>query len=303
MPTETCPACSKPLVKDGDFCPSCGIRIASSTIAANHSYIQSQLNLELSKRLRDQKSVVREIADQAEDVVWKRIQRYTILFSLLAFILGATAFFGITTGNDVSKRIEPIIQDAEKRAKEARKTIDETASKVDSVKASLDQLAIDVTVQTKRVAEKNLEVNMTLSTLDAATQRAKDNTDAFLMRSDELNQSLQTYQVRSDALSKRLDATEKALETKVEQISKQIDDVSIRRSYPGLGEKLFVTLDGNRWKGKSAKGPNEKWVSISVDPFALSDFSPGQFEQLMAELKAHSYTPILGTFGVGGPYK
>jgi hypothetical protein len=95
---------------------------------------------------------------------------------------------------------------------------------------------------------------------------------------------------------------EKALETKVEQISKQVDDVSIRRTYPNLGEKLFVTLNGNRWKGKSAKGPNETSVNISVAPYAISDFSPGQFEQLMAELKAHTYTPILGMFGVGGPY-
>src|SRR5271154_4059049 len=105
MPSDdTCPVCSKPLVKDGEFCPFCGTRrSAFSTIAASHSYIQSQLNLALSKRLEDQKNVVREIADQAEDVIWKRLKLFGLL---LTVIFGLTAFFGIRTVNDLSKRIE-----------------------------------------------------------------------------------------------------------------------------------------------------------------------------------------------------
>jgi len=290
MPSETCPVCSKPLVEGADFCPFCGNqRIPSDTSAAIDSYIQSQLNLELSKRLKDQQSVVREIADQAEDVVWTRIKRYTVLVALLpTVILGAIAFFGITTVNDVSKRIEPIIRDAENRAKAAKTTIEETASQVDAVKASLDRLSSDVDAQTKRVAEKNSEMSQKLAALDAAASEAQKKGE--------------TYQAHSEELSARLDAMEKALETKVEQISNQVDDISIRRTYPNLGEKLFVTLDGSRWKGKSAKGSNEKWVSIWVGANAISDFYPSQFEQLMSELKAHNYTPILGMFGVGGPY-
>ena len=115
MQTETCAACLKSLVDGGDFCPFCGTRRDTlSTTAAIDVYIQNRLNLEMLNRLKDQASLVREIGDQAEDVVWKRLKLFGVL---LTVILGFIAFIGIRTLDDVSKRIEPIISAAEQRAK------------------------------------------------------------------------------------------------------------------------------------------------------------------------------------------
>jgi hypothetical protein len=51
--------------------------------------------------------------------------------------------------------------------------MEETATKVDSVKASLDQLSRDVGVQTKRVAEKGGEISQKLESLDAVANEAQ----------------------------------------------------------------------------------------------------------------------------------
>jgi hypothetical protein len=290
MQTETCVACSKPLVGGGDFCPFCGTRsLAASTTAAIDTYIQSKLSLELSNRLRDEAGLVREIGDKAEDVVWKRLKRYGAIFSvLLTCILGFVAFVGVRTLDDVSKRIEPVVSTAEQRAQAARKTIEETATKVDSVKASVDGLSRDVEAQRKRVAERGSEVSQKLEKLEATADNAE--------KRGEL------YQSRSDELSRRLETMEKSLERRVEQVSRQIDDVSIRRAYPNLGREMFVTYDGAPWKGAKEKAPNERWISIAIDPMAGGDLSPEQLEKLVADLKGSGYTPLLGSFGVGGPY-
>ena len=248
-----------------------------------------QSRAQVSSRLTDQKSLVREIADQAEDVVWKRLKHYGLLSGLLVtLILGFLAFVGVKTLDDVSKRIEPVVSDAEHRAQMARRTIEETATRVDSVKASLDQLSREAEAQTRRVADRGGEISRKLESLDAAFSEAQ--------------KRVEKYQARSEDLSRRLEAAGKALESKVEQISKQVDDVSIRRAYPTLGQQLFVTYDGARWKGAAEKGPKERWLSIRIDPRAVGDFSQDQIEKLVTELKKSGYTPWLGIFGVGGPY-
>lgn len=71
-----CAICSKPLVNQGAFCAFCGTKIIpSSTISAIDAYVQDKVNLALSGRLKDQSSLVRELGDKAEDIVWKRINR------------------------------------------------------------------------------------------------------------------------------------------------------------------------------------------------------------------------------------
>jgi outer membrane murein-binding lipoprotein Lpp len=290
MQTETCVACSKPLVDGGGFCPFCGTRsVPSSTTAAIDTYIQNKLSLELSNRLRDEAGLVREIGDKAEDIVWMRLRRYGAIFSvLLTCILGFIAFVGVRTLDDVSKRIEPVVSGAEQRAEAAKRTIEETATKVDSVKASLDQLSHDVEAQRKRVAERGSEVSQKLEKLDATA--------------DEAQKRGELYQTRSEELSRRLEGMEKSLESKVEQVSRQVDDISIRRAYPNLGQEMFVTYNGSRWKGSKEKAPNERWINIFIDPIAVGDFSADQLEKLMADLKTAGYVPLPGMFGVGGPY-
>jgi hypothetical protein len=207
---------------------------------------------------------------------------------IITCILGFIAFAGIKTLDDVSRKIEPIVSAAEQRAEAAKRTIEETATKVDSVKASLDQLTRDVEAQTNRVANKGGEISQKLESLDATANEAK--------KRGEL------YQTRAEEVSRSLEAMANGLENRVEQVSKQVDNVSIQKAYPTLGQQFFVTYNGERWKDKAEKGPNERWLDIYIHPLAFTDISPDQLEKVMADVKRYNFTPLLGTFGVDGPY-
>jgi hypothetical protein len=253
------------------------------------TYVQNKVSLELSNRLKDQTAIVRELGDKAEDVVWKRLTHYSILFGLLlAVILGFLTFLGIKTVADISTRIEPVVSAAEQRAQAAKRTTEEAATQIDSVKASLDQLSRDVESQAQRVSDKGGEISQKLEDLDTAANAAQKRGDA--------------YRVRSEELAVRLEGMEKSLESKVDQLSKQVENVSILQAYPTLGQPMFVTYQGGHWKGPEGKEVNEKWINIYIDPMAVGDFSNDQITNLMDELTKSGYTPLLGLFGVGGPY-
>jgi hypothetical protein len=290
---NVCRACSKPLTDGGEFCPFCGTKVLpSSTTSAINDYIHCKVNQELSARLKDENSLVREIGDKAEDVVWRRLKHYGVMAGvILSCILGIIAFVGINTIDGISKKVEPIANAAVQKAEAAKRTIDETASKVNSVKASLDNLSTDVATQTKRVDEKSGEITRKLQGFDAAMTAAEK-------RGEE-------YQVRSDELSHRLDTMTKALDLqagRVTQVSKQVDDVSIRQVYPNLGQKKFVTFNGSPWKGVAGKLSGERWVDIFISTEAIGDYSGEQIQRLSMALKESNYTPLLGMMGVGGPY-
>jgi chromosome segregation ATPase len=125
-----------------------------------------------------------------------------------------------------------VVSSAEQRAQAAKRTIEETAVKVDSVKSAVDQLSRDVDAQTERVAERGGELSTKLQQLDNAANAAE--------------RRGQLYQSRSEELSKRLEAMGRTLENKVQQVSRQVDDISIRRVYPNLGQERFVTYNGER---------------------------------------------------------
>ncbi len=281
--SKNCVACSAPLVEGGKFCPNCGTRVVpASMTSAIDAYIQNKVNQELSSRLKDQDSLVREIGDKAEDVVWRRLKQYGVIIGgSSVIILALIAFVGIKKLGDVQEgvqqavtaRLEPVVSAAEQRAQAAQRTIDTTATRIDAVNASLDRLSHDVDAQTQRVAEKGNEISQKLENLDAT----------------------------ANSMSEKLSAAEKALESRVEQISKQADIVSINQAYPTLGQPRFVTYEGRPWKGAAAKGPNEKWINIYVDPLSMGNFSKDQFQQLIGELKSAGYTSLPGMFGVGGP--
>jgi len=177
---------------------------------------------------------------------------------------GIIAFVGINTYSGLSGKIDRVTTDAEQRIKD----------KVNSTKVALDKLSSDVDVQTKRVAQKGGEISQKFQSLDAT----------------------------ADAFSKRLDATVESLETKVAQVSKQADIASVRRAYPTLGEQRYITYNSQPWKGLAAKGVKERWINIYIDPLSTGDFLPGQIDTLAEELGKSGYTPLLGMFGIGGPY-
>jgi hypothetical protein len=232
---------------------------------------------------------VRELANSAEDVVWKRLRGYSVFFgALLTCVLGFLTFAGLNTLNSVSTKVEPLVSAAEKRAQAAKQTIDETAGRVDSVRTALNRLSKDVDEQTRRVGERSGELSRKLEGLESAAQVA--------LRQGE------TYRKRSEDLARNVDQMTKSLEVRVAQVSKQVDNLAIRQAYPSLGEKLHVTYAGQSWKGLAGKSANEKWVNISILYISIGNFGTAQVEALMNALKSAGYTPFLGTFGVDGPY-
>jgi hypothetical protein len=145
---------------------------------------------------------------------------------------------------------------------------------VDTVRGALDKLSKDVDAQTKRVSEKGGEISQKLQSLDA----------------------------KADVIYGRLDTTVKSLETKVAQVSKQADIVSVRQAYPTLGRSKFVTYNWSQWKGKQGKKEPEKWINIYIDANSVGKFSTEQITKLIEELQKAGYTPLPGMFGIGGPY-
>lgn len=286
-PQAVCLACSKPLTPNGTYCPFCGTRVAASPVAAEiEAQVQKHVDLELSDRLKDQNAMVRELADKVEDVIWKRFGRYTILLGLLiSVIIGAFTFYGITTFSGASEKIEPVIQAAVAKTKTAKQNVERLDARVESVRHGIDNLSILLNKQTQRVTEKTSEISLKLAAFDASQKRMTD------------------YLNRADAMYRQLDAVQKSLQTRVQQVSNQADDILVKRVYPNLGRAIFVTLNGQPWRDKSEKSSKETWVNINVAPAATGNYSTLTIEKLMIEMKRQNYIPILGMFGVGGPYE
>jgi hypothetical protein len=255
-----------------EFCPHCGTQILpASTISGIDAYIQNKLTLELSNRLKDQSSIVRELADKAEDTLGNRIKRYTIILGIALAILG---YFGLKPLYDIYAQIKPMVSSADHQIQGLTQAISKIASEVTVIKATADHLSSDADDQARRVAQKGSEISEKLQSLDRS----------------------------ATALSTRLDAMEKSLEPRVEQLSKQVDNVTIRQAYPTLGQPKFVTYNGGGWKGKAAKEADEKWINVYIDVTSTGDFNPEQIEKLMEAFKKAGYTPLLGMFGIAGPY-
>jgi hypothetical protein len=257
--------------------------------AAVDAYVAARVDREVSARFKDQNAIVRELGDKAEDVVWKRLTRYGVIVgALLTCILGFLTFAGLNTLNSVSTKIEPLVSAAEKRAKEAKQTVGETASRTESAKADLDRLSKNLDEQNKRVAERGGEISRKLDGLESSAASALRKGEAYRRRSEEL---LRNFEQMA-----------KTIEVRVSQVSKQVDNLSIRRAYPTLGESLFVTYAGGRWKGLAAKSANEQLVNVAIAHVSVGKFAAGQVEGLINALKLAGYTPLPGMFGVDGPY-
>jgi hypothetical protein len=267
-------------VDGGEFCPFCGEKnIDQTTAGAIDVYIQTKLEQELAKRLTDQGSMVREIGDRAEDVVFRRIKVYTIFVLIFSAICG---FWGWRNIDDVSRsiaraisdRVEPLIKSAERKAQAAQQAGSDAEGKAEAVRAKLDNLATDTDAQVKRITE----------------------------RSGDIAVALQNYDARATQLSQRLNAQLESLGSRVSQISGQVDSVTLDQIYPSLGHPKFVTFNGAKWKSTDQKLPSEKWVNIYIQPTFLGDLTQDGLHDLMDKLKTQGDTPFLGAFGVGGPY-
>lgn len=233
--------------------------------------------LELSTRLKDQSSIVRELADKAEDTVWARLKKYTFI---LAFAASVLAFFGLKPLYEIYAEIKPKVDAAEQRIQAATQTITRISAEITPLKAAVDRLSEDVDAQTKRVSEKGGEISHKFQSLDAT----------------------------ATTFSSRLESMERASENKLKQVSQQLTQVSrqaeivsVRQAYPTLGQTKYVTLNGLPWKGKSAKKADDIWINLNIGAYYIGDFSPDQIDNFVDTLKKAGYNLFPGSFGFGGP--
>ena len=165
------------------------------------------------------------------------------------------------------KSVRDLLEPVAQRVETLKPKIDETAAKVD------DALAAAQSAQ-KHVSEATAEITHRLDSLSTTATDAQN----------------------------RLETMTKSMETRVNQVSKEVDNFSIQQAYPTLGQQKYVTFLNRPWKGNAGKGPHDKWVNVTVALDAVSNFSEDQLTALVNELKAGGYTPFVGMFGVGGPY-
>src|SRR3974377_395442 len=100
---QFCPACHKPIASDMRFCSSCGAKVMdSSMLATIDSYIGTKLDQEIARRFADQGTLAREIADRAEDTLWKRLRIAIWCAAGVGLVL---SFLGIKTFNDLYQGI------------------------------------------------------------------------------------------------------------------------------------------------------------------------------------------------------
>jgi hypothetical protein len=230
-------------------------------------YIREKLDQEVAKRFVEQNSLAREIGDKAETILWKRLRMSGVL---LAVIIALAGFIGWKNVNDISQSI-----------------VKATAGKVEAVNVRLTQLSEDLDVQTKAVEDRGGDISARFAKLDEAANAAQGRVAAYLQH--------------AEAASKEMEKRLAELDTKVTQVSTQVDNISVRQEYPTLGQAKAVTYKGGSWD-KNSKKPIEKWIAIYIFPYAYSDFSQAQMEALFKDLRAAGYTPLPGAFGIGGPY-
>ena len=217
--SAACPSCGQALAQQGgSYCPYCGTQVAPITAGpAADAVIKKKIDDQITARLQDQSAMVRELADKVEDVIWKRYTRYAIVVgALIAVIIGAFSLFGISKLSDVSAKIDPIVNDAISKAKAAEQNVTQSAAKAEAIKVDTDRLSATLDAQTKRMTDSTGEIAAKRATFEAAQKQ------------------MEAYLARSQELSQQVDAIQKSLQVRVQQISSQVDDVSLRQVYPAL---------------------------------------------------------------------
>jgi uncharacterized protein YceH (UPF0502 family) len=263
-----CPVCHTPITPDVRFCPSCGAKVMDpSMFETIDAYVKTKLDQEIARRFADQSTIAREIADNAEDTLWKR---FRVLFWCALIVVAVLGFVGVKSFNDVTQGI-----------------VTATAGKVDEVKARITQLSKDLDAQRQRMDQRSGEISARFATLDKTASDAQTKIDGYINH--------------ADALSTQMDKRLVELNTKVAQVSTQVDNVSVAQTYPSLGMAKIPTYNGRPWD-KDIKKPGDKWINIFIFPDAIGDFSSKEIETLIHDLRAAGYTPFLGMFGIGGPY-
>jgi hypothetical protein len=143
-------------------------------------------------------------------------------------------------------------------------------------------------------------VETTNQAINEASTKVGETREALNRLSTQVDEQAARLVARNGEISQKL-ASLDTVEHKVEEITNQVDNLTIRQVYPTLGQQRFVTYLGNRWKGAAGKQPTDKWINIAIEPSAFGVFSPEKIDLLTRNLREAGYTPLLGSFGIGGP--
>jgi uncharacterized Zn finger protein (UPF0148 family) len=306
---DICPKCGNALIEGKMYCPTCGLAILSAPErVVVDAYIEARVRQAVDTRMADKDSLVRAIADEAEDVVQARIKKYSWLAGIVIFVLGLYGFSSIqqaknTIVSEARARLDPVINDTEQRVKNAQVDIGETGQKIVAVKKQLDDTSKLAQEQSNRITGQATEINTKLQQVQTASNRANALSTGYEKQASDLETELQQMRTHAEEENRRLEDTQKTFNARIEQVTKQIDNVSLQQAYPTLGMKMYVTHNGQPWKGTAGKRTSDKWVNINLDPMVVGSnrVTKEELQTLADHLEMAGYTPDFGFFGVGGP--
>ena len=124
-------------------------------MAAMQAYVDGKIAIALAATLKDQGSIVRELADDAEDVVWKRFKHYSIISGFfLVVIAGLVTFIGFKTYADlkasVVEQVKPAVKALQDNVNALNGTVDDLNKKrIPAVTQSLNVVEGEAQAQKK----------------------------------------------------------------------------------------------------------------------------------------------------------
>lgn len=293
---NTCAKCGATLVPNQPFCSTCGtLNGAPPSLAAMQTYVDAQIASQLAAKLKDQASVVRELADDAEDVVWKRFKRYSIISGFfLVVIFGLVTFIGFKTYADlkasVVEQVKPAVKALQDNVNALNATVDDLNKKrIPAVTQSLNVVEGEAQAQKKRVSDADGKIAKSMASLNAAEQKANADSAAF-------SKSAQDNQRKLDQLTQR--STEQ-----INQVTASASKTAIAQAYGFMAEDPAMTVGGQTISKKNKK-PGEKWVNlvVSLDAIQRQTYTTAQLEKVESALLGAGYRVFIGVSSVGGHF-
>ena len=288
-----CPRCRETLIPGKMYCPNCGQALAAPDRKdAIDAYIVAKVAQELALRTQNEGVMVREIGYKAENEVRARLKQYSWVVGAFIALL---ALFGVTSIRDARQtivaeaknRVEPVISDVEKRAQAARTSLADVEERLPGVTDSLNKTANLADQQRLRIEAQSADVMAKLQSFNVAAKRA-----------DEIGSGFETKVKQSQT---RLDDLTRRYDKQLDQISRAVTHRAVAEAFPTLDREPFIQIGPVRLD-QADKKPNDKWVNIHVTHAAMerSVISAAQLEQLVSELRAAGFTPLLGQMQVIG---
>jgi uncharacterized protein YlxW (UPF0749 family) len=253
------------------------------------TYIRAKVTKELAQHPQNSSGLVRELADKAEEVVWKRFKIYTVLFGVL---LAVIAWFGYSSFNDITdsakRRLDPIVNDAVSRATKAQEDVAATAGEVKATKDKLDAVSREADTQKARLDSQSGEASRKLAELQASVDHA--------------NKMSAEYDAKVSALTHRM-------ESQYTRMATSVNNQVIAAEYPNIDTEPYVMIGHRRVNGTEKK-PGQIWVHVYLSGLAIERhlLTGARFQELLAEMERAGYTPFIGSatsqgLVAGGPEK